>query len=218
VNFQPTTLLSAAFLLSVFPIIFGVASSYLKISIVLQVLKNALGLQQSPGILAEVVLALALTGFIMGPIFEEVLPKIKPLVGKGVGSVSSQEIKDIFAPWLAFLDRHTGRSERDFIIRMRANNSSEKNIIDSDIPEESILKWFEVIPAFLLSELKEALLMGVALLTPFVIIDLVVAQLLTGLGMMMVSPTLVALPLKLLLFAVTNGWILLSESLILSYQ
>lgn len=227
-NINPLILIGTSLLLAVIPLAVGVASSYLKISIVLNILKNALGLQQSPGVLAETFLALALSLMVMGPVLDEIGSKASPLLADQkamqLNKASIEQAGTVLAPWREFLDTHTGEREREFVLRMRQGAKTQQDTSkptppQNDVPPQAdTLTWYELLPAFLLTELREAFLMGVALLTPFLVIDLIVAQLLTGLGMMMVSPTLVSLPLKLLLFVATNGWVLLSEALLLSYR
>ena len=120
-------------------------------------------------------------------------------------------------PWLKFMADHTGSREIRSLTQLNAEPKSGDEIPQEILRTEVINHPRILIPAFMLTELKQAFAMGFVLLLPFLVIDLIVANVLAGLGMFMVSPSMISLPLKLLLFVVSDGWILLSRGLILSY-
>ena len=219
-NLNPLWLVAGSAALAVIPIFIGVASCYLKVSIVFSMLKNALGAQQVPGALVVMALSLSITGFVMAPVISETLRIIDQL---SLGSLdktptlsSLQKLAPCLKPWEEFLESHVGQKEKRVLLELaqaQPKDQSEKVVGTSS---ESGLRV--LIPAFMLTELKLAFSMGFVLLLPFLVIDLVVANILVGMGMMMVSPVMISLPLKLLLFVSADGWILLTKSLILSYQ
>jgi len=120
--------------------------------------------------------------------------------------------KPVLEPWEAFLMKHAGERELRVLQEISPPKSAQQSLEKRPMDLRSLLT------AFILTELKEGFAMGFVLLLPFLVIDLIVSNVLAGMGMFMVSPTLISLPLKLLLFVVSDGWLLLSRSLILSYQ
>ena len=210
-NTHPLWILGFTFALTLVPLLIGATTSYLKISIVLALLRNGLGLQQSPNALVVMVLALALSFLVMGPAIRETNKIAQTVSLAKLKSAPSTEVlarlMEVIKPWRTFLERHAGSNE----VRALRELSLEAQSAEAP-PTLDIL-----IPAFVLSELKEAFSMGFLLLLPFLVIDLVVANILAGLGMYMVSPAMISLPLKLLLFVSVDGWLLLSRALVLSY-
>jgi type III secretory pathway component EscR len=208
------TLLIAGFGLALAPLLLAATTCFAKISILIGILRSGFGVQGVPGKMAEFALSFALTGFIMSPVLKECTQALResdqPLYSGG-SEVNWEVAKVAIDPWLKFMDRQVGEKERAFIQSLGTTTVEES---DSSDLLESI---FQIIPAFVLSELKSGFEMGFAILLPFLVIDLVVANLLVGLGLSMVSPTLIAFPLKLLLFVTSEGWILVARGLVLSY-
>ena len=208
---HPAWLLVTTLLLAGVPLVLGLATSYLKMSIVLGMLRNALGAQQVPSTMVVMALSLALTAHVMAPMTNEIVRRTEELTLPKLIEAPSIEtlttLGSLAEPWREFLLRHTGERELHAVIEMRIDTRGEGS--------EPSLR--ELLTAFMLSELKRGFIMGFMLLVPFLVIDLVIANVLAGLGMMMVSPTLISLPLKLILFVIADGWLLLAKGLILSY-
>lgn len=205
---------------AVIPIGFALLTSYLKMSIVFGMVKNALGTQSSPSTLTVLALSGALTCFTMGPILEESMKAASSFDAKqflqapSVAGLSS--LSQSFQPWRAFLHRHAGTRE---IAALSSISDPQLQIKDgSQGGGAEHIGLRVLIPAFIITELKEGFAMGFVLLLPFLVIDLIVANILVGLGMTMVSPVMIALPIKLLLFIVSDGWLLLAKGLVFSYQ
>lgn len=175
---------------------------------VLAILRQAIGLQQSPPNMLMVTLALFLTYFVMEPVFLTAWTEgIEPAMNSGM-PLDEAFIKAI-APFRSFM---TGRIEPDTfaaLAALRPELGAETAIGDAPL---SVL-----VPSFLLSEISRAFQIGFLIFLPFLIIDLVVAAILMSMGMMMVPPAIVSLPFKLAFFVVADGWSLIAESLVRSY-
>jgi type III secretory pathway component EscR len=207
---NPYLLLGIALLVGAVPILFGVTTAYLKVSIVLGMLRSGLGGQQVPGQLVTSAVAVALTCVIMGPTIEATGGRLAAVDWRagardpiGVGSAA---LRSAAEPWREFLGRHAGAREVAVLSRRGAAAG------DGAEPGLTVLAG-----AFVLSELKEAFVMAFVLLVPFVVIDFIVANILVGMGMVMVSPAIIALPLKLIVFVAADGWLVLAEALVRSY-
>ncbi len=215
---HPLWLIAASLAFSTVPLVIGVCTAYLKVSVVLGMLKSGIGAQQVPGILLVMSLSLALTGYVMGPVIEETIfaaRSIKiPTFSKVPEFGSLDSLKPLVAPWRDFMSKHAGERELAALSALseKTSDRKEEELVSHGRDDLRVL-----LPAFMLTELKEAFSMGFVLLLPFLVVDLVVANVLAGMGMFMVSPAMISLPLKLLLFVVSDGWLLLSRSLIVSY-
>ena len=173
---------------------------------VLSILRQALGLQQSPPNMVIVSLALFLTWFVMDPVFTEVwLKGVQPLTE---GKIEIQQaVPLVLAPFRVFL---AGRTNPETYIALQALRPGEIGAaVDAPL---SLL-----IPSFMLSEISRAFEIGFLIYLPFLIIDLVTAAILMSMGMMMVPPAVVSLPFKLAFFVVADGWTLISSALVRSY-
>jgi flagellar biosynthetic protein FliP len=194
-------------LLTILPAIVLMMTSFLRILVVLSILRQALGLQGSPPTQVLVGLSLFLSLFVMAPTIEAVnVAAIEPYSSGALGADGA-----IAA---------AGEAMRDFMLRQtrEANLVMFSDIAGTgqfasgvDIPFSILL------PAFVTSELETAFQIGFMLFLPFLVIDLVVASVLMSLGMMMLSPTIISLPFKLLLFVLVDGWSLLMGSLAMSF-
>jgi type III secretion protein R len=208
--------------LALLPLILGTLTSYIKISVVLGMMRSGLGAQQVPGNLVIAALAIALSGFVMAPVFEESLRNAEkvsnsvalPQAGEIPNLAMLTKLQPLVEPWRAFLEKHAGAREKLALQKLAVNETPSKNQVATTEAPTPLRILF---PAFILSELKEAFAMGFVLLLPFLIIDLVVANILAGMGMYMVSPVMISLPLKLILFVTVDGWILLTRGLVHSY-
>ena len=194
--------------LTFLPAILLLMTAFTRIIIVLSLLRHALGTQSSPPNQVMVGLALFLTLFVMTPVADKIyddayLPFSKQQISQDEALNRAQ------APLKAFMIRQT--REPDIALFMKlANAPAAAN------PADVSLKV--LIPAFVTSELKTSFQIGFIVFVPFIIIDLVVSSVLMSMGMMMLSPTLISLPFKLMLFVLADGWTLLIASLIQSFS
>lgn len=219
---NPIWLIALAALAAMLPILVGLLTSYLKISIVFGMVRSALGTQQTPGNLVIMVLALALTSYTMMPVADETLEIASQTDISALQSPSPQTLKTltpVFEPWRRFLHHHSGARElRTLTALLAAQAGQEQQLPAGAGPQIQAIDLRVLLPAFLLTELKESFAMAFVLLLPFLVVDMVVANILIGMGMYMVSPLMISLPLKLVLFVVADGWLLIARGLINSYQ
>ena len=182
-------------------------TGFTRIIIVLSLLRQALGTQSTPPNQVMVGLALFLTFFVMSPVIDKIyVDAYKPL---SENKITMQEAMDKgAAPLKAFMMKQTREGDLALFVNMA---KMEK----IDTPEQVPL--LVLVPAFMTSELKTAFQIGFAIFIPFLIIDMVVASVLMAMGMMMVSPSIVSLPFKLMLFVLVDGWQLLIGSLVQSF-
>ena len=213
---RPLALVVALALVSLLPFVFMTLTSFVKISTVLQIVRGAIGAQGVPSGTVVMALSAALTLLAMAPLGARILERAAPLwEGKTKDS----------AALVTGLVEAAGDPMRSFL---RANASERERLRFLDVakkarPEEERAKvggddFVVLIPAFLTSELYSAFALGFAVFLPFLVIDLVVANVLLALGMQMLSPTQVSLPFKLLLFVAIDGWALLSQALVTGYR
>jgi len=212
-TFTPSSALLTVILLALAPFVAVMLTSFTKIVVVLALLRSALGVPQVPPNLVLNGLAMVLTIYVMYPVGLEVADTINE------ADVSIESSEDIFEvaslakePVRAFLLAHADELERGFfkstVERMTADR--EGHVVGAD-------DFVVLIPAFTISELTEAFQIGFLIYLPFIIIDLVISNILMALGMVMLSPTLISLPFKLLLFLAADGWVKLSHGLVTSY-
>ena len=193
-------------LLSFLPSILIMMTSFTRIVIVLAILRQAMGLQTSPSNQVIIGISLFLTLFIMTPVFDQVYTDaIEPYINDQIQAREAFEKAQV--PLKHFMVEQTRLSD----INAFADYAGEK----ADTPEG--LPMRVVIPAFMVSELKTAFQIGFMIFLPFLIIDLVVASILMAMGMMMLSPMIVSLPFKLMLFVLVDGWTLITGTLVQSY-
>ena len=215
-NEAPSTVGLIIFLTAIglLPFFVVTMTAFLKISVVMFIIRNALGLQQTPPTLVLYSIALILTVFVSLPLIEDVSNRLsaRPLDVSSLDKLqaSANVVKD---PVKAYLIRFAKPGERQFFLSSTARiwpESARANVKDDD--------FIIVLPAFVSSELTRAFEIGFLLFLPFLIIDIIVSNILMAMGMMMVSPTLISLPLKLFLFVAVDGWSRLMHGLILSYE
>ena len=205
-----TLLVMSAFSLA--PAILLMTTSYIRVSVVLSLLRQALGAGQIPSNQVVAALSIFLTILIMSPVWTEVY-------NESITPYSNGEITNLEAldkgqePIRSFLWRQIERSGNTEII-----NIFLRYIPEADAPEYyEDIPWRALAPAFVLSELKTAFLIGFQVFLPFLIIDLVVSCVLVSSGMMMLPPAIVSLPFKLALFVLVDGWTLVVKSLLESF-
>ena len=193
--------------LSIAPSLLVLCTSFTRIVIVLSLTRNALGLPTVPPQQVVVGLSLFLTLFVMGPTLTEMKEvALDPLLA---GELTTGQALDAAQdPLRVFLMKHTREGELELFLD--ASNTPTP-IARDEVPLNAL------VPAFVLSELKSGFIIGFVIFVPFLIIDLVVSAVLMGLGMMMLPPSFVSLPFKLLLFVMLDGWMLVVGTLLTSY-
>ena len=205
---QSLTVLMLVTVLAVAPSLLLLVTSFTKIFVVLSLTRNALGLQTVPPNQVLAGLSLFLSLFVMGPVLEKVNTLgIQPYL-HGT-KTNSQAWTDGIAPLRTFMLGQTRPQE--IALMLRAGNLPNPK-------DQAHLALTTIIPAFVLSELRSAMIIGFVIFIPFVIIDLVVSSTLMSLGMMMLPPVSISLPFKLLLFVLVDGWGLIITSLVQSYH
>ena len=192
---------------SLLPFVFCCMTSFLRFVVVFSMLKTPMGTQQVPPSIVIIGLSMILTFFTMGPTFERMYQ---------MGSVPYQKNQNIIEainegskPLKEFMMKQTRQSDLAFFVELSQKTPPET-------PDE-ITIW-QVAPAFIISELKTAFEIGFIIFVPFIVLDLVVANILLALGMFMLSPTIISLPFKLLIFIAVDGWALIVQGLVTSYN
>jgi len=203
-------------LMGLVPLIVVTTTSFLKISMVLLILRNASGLQQVPPTLAIYGIALAMSAFIMAPTVQDIANRamtIEPKMSEARGaSPVLMQAKEALEPLRGFMLKYSKPDQREtFLV-------SAKKLWPKDVAKEATSSDILVlIPAFVVSELQTGYEVGFIIYIPFVVIDLLIANLLMALGMQQVSPQTIATPLKLVLFVLVDGWGKLLNALAMSY-
>ncbi len=192
---------------SVAPAILLLMTSFTRYVVVLALARNGLGLQGIPPNQVLIGLALFMTFFTMGPVFSQVNERaLQPALAGEIGTEVALERG--FAPLRAFMLEHTDPEDlRTFLDASRTEAARPR-----DVPARAL------VPAFVISELRRAFTIGFLVFLPFLVIDLVVSSVLMSLGMVMVPPVVISLPLKLLLFVLVDGWGLIVGSLMSSMR
>ena len=248
-SYDPISLAVVLALLALVPLAAVMTTSFLKIAVVLTLVRNALGVQQVPPNIALYGLALILSAYVMGPVVMQMSTELRA-VGAGQtqqapaapaseavperggrlhldtstpATAATAEGDDRLTgileavargaePLRGFMLKNSRAEQRDFFVRTARTLWGEEQA--RNLKEDDLLV---LIPAFLLSELTAAFQIGFLLYLPFVIIDLIVSNILLAMGMMMVSPVTISMPLKLFLFVMVDGWTRLIQGLVLSY-
>jgi flagellar biosynthetic protein FliP len=194
-------------ILSLAPAILILMTSFTRLAVVFSFLRQAMGTHQMPPNQIMIGLALFLTFFIMTPVWQQVNEKaIKPYLDEEISQTEALEAA--MRPVRQFMFRQTREKDLALFVKMA---TLDKPNTPKDIPS-SVL-----IPAFVVSELKTAFIIGFVLYVPFLIIDMVVASVLLSMGMMMLPPIMISLPFKLILFVLMDGWYLIVGSLVKSF-
>ncbi len=193
--------------LSFLPAVMLLCTAFTRIIIVLSLLRSAIGTPSSPPNQVLVGLALFLTFFVMGPVLDKIYTDA--YLPFSDNKISLQQAYDRgSAPLKAFMLKQT--RETDLALFVRISNSEPLQSAE-DVPMKIL------VPAYVISELKTAFQIGFVVFIPFLIIDMVVASVLMSMGMMMVSPSVISLPFKIMLFVLADGWNLLIGSLVQSF-
>ena len=204
----PLQVVALLTVLSLAPAILITVTAFVRIVIVFSFLRQAVGTQTMPPNQVVVSLALFLTVFVMRPVLAEiheqaVVPYQQDEIGDG------EALQRAYDPLRRFMLRQT--REKDLALFVGASGSPQPNTPD-DVPPQALL------PAYLISELKTAFQMGFLIYIPFLILDMVVASILTSMGMITLPPAIISLPFKLMLFVLVDGWNVLVGSLVESFH
>jgi flagellar biosynthetic protein FliP len=205
---QVVSIIALITVLGVAPAILLMCTAFTKIVVVLSLVRSAIGTQSVPPNQVLVGLALFLSLFVMGPTFDAMQSQgVKPYLDGS--KTSAQAFNDGVKPLRSFMLAHT-RPEEIALMTKAANAPQPKTRDDVDLRT--------LIPAFVLSELRAAFIIGFVVFVPFLVVDIVVSAVLMSLGMVMLPPSLISLPFKLLLFVLVDGWALVVTTLLGSYR
>jgi flagellar biosynthetic protein FliP len=204
VTIQVLALMTA---LTLLPAALMMMTSFTRIIIVLAILRQALGTAQTPTSQTLIGLALFLTFFIMAPVFDKAYQSaVKPYMDDQISVV--QAVQKASAPFRAFMMAQTRESDLSMFMHLSGHDKVDST---DGVP------FMSLVPAFVTSELKTAFQIGFLIFIPFLIIDLVVASTLMSMGMMMLSPLIISLPFKIMLFVLVDGWSLIVGTLASSF-
>ncbi len=194
-------------LFSLLPFVFCCMTSFLRFVVVFAMLKTAMGTQQVPPAIVIIGLSIILTFYTMGSTFQKMYD---------MGSVPYQKNHDMIAaiqegskPLKEFMLKQTRETDLTFFVELAHKTKPQS-------PDE--ISIWEVAPAYIISELKTSFEISFIIFVPFIILDLVVANILLALGMFMLSPTIISMPFKLLIFIAVDGWALIVQGLVSSYN
>ena len=211
-NQDPLTLALLLGALALLPVAITMTTSYLKISVVLMLARNAIGVQQAPPAMALNGIALAITLFVMTPTFNACVTAYHNNASNDQ-PLQIQSLTRALDPLREFMIQNGRADQRRVLLQTTQqtwSGGSAATVTERD--------WAIVVPSFVMSELQSAFEIGFLIYIPFIVIDLLVSNILLALGMQMVSPIMLSLPLKILLFVATNGWTQLLQGLMLSYR
>ncbi len=228
--------------MALLPFLLMMITSFVKIAVVLSIVRSALGTQQNPPTQVITGLAVILTVYVMAPvgmeIYSNLAPALKkwressPLPSRGKKKIFDSNFVDLVQkivqgtsePMRRFLKQHSHLKEQNmfYTIALQLQDSLNARLKREGKPPTARRKispddFLILIPSFVISELKEAFQIGFLIFLPFLVVDMVVANILLALGMHMLSPTVISLPFKLLLFVLVDGWYLIAKGLVLGY-
>jgi type III secretion protein R len=220
---RPLYLLAALTAMALVPFVLMMVTSFVKIAVVLSIVRQAIGTQQIPPTQVITGLAIIMTVYIMMPVgldmnsavtdkmlelnIKEIrLDDIDPDKVLAVSKAAQEPMRD-------FLIKHSHLKDRDMFYKLAWRMRKPRDRADLTDRDFAV-----VVPSFVISELKESFQIGFILFVPFLVVDMVVANILMALGMQMLSPTTISLPFKVLLFVLVDGWYLISRGLVMGYQ
>lgn len=219
---QPLVLMLALAALALAPFVVMMATSFVKLAVVFALIRNALGTQQIPPNTVVTGLALIMTVYIMMPIGHQAYTAAaevihtdtnQPIMSQATVKLLGEGVTAAKEPIRGFLIKHTHKKDRALFFqmakKMETDEKARANIADNDM--------LNLVPAFAISELAESFQIGFVIFLPFLIIDLVIANILLSLGMFQISPITISLPFKLLLFVLVDGWHMIAKGLIVGY-
>lgn len=216
---RPVVMMLALAAMSLVPLVLLMVTSFVKIAVVLSIVRTALGTQQIPPTQVITGLAIILTVYIMSPVGlrmyraagDSLDAKGELFTEKSVPALleAASRAKEPLRDWL---EKHATVKDRTlfYALAKRMREGPDKDSLTER-------DWLVIVPSFVISELKQAFQIGFILFVPFIVIDMVVANILLALGMHMLSPTTISLPFKLLLFVLVDGWYLLAKGLVIGY-
>ena len=219
---KPIALVVALAIVSLLPFLFMGVTAFVKISTVLQITKSAIGAQSIPSNTVVMALATALTLIAMAPVGQRIFDRVTPLLdakdtkdGRAHDTpyLVEKGLDAVREPMREFLEKNSAERERARFLAVARDARPEAERAKVGASDLSVL-----VPAFVVTELTEAFAIGFLVYLPFLVIDLVVANVLLALGMQMLNPTQVSLPFKLLLFVAIDGWGLLAQALVAGYR
>lgn len=195
-------------MLTFLPAMVMMMTSFTRIIIVFAILRQAMGLQSTPSNQVLVGLAMFLSFFIMSPVLDRVNEvAVQPYINEELAPL--QAVKAAEGPFRAFMMAQTRESDLNLFLKLA-------DVPDLNSAEE--VPFLVLVPAFVTSELKTAFQIGFMLFIPFLVIDLVVASVLMAMGMMMLSPVIISLPFKIMLFVLVDGWAMIVGTLATSFK
>lgn len=213
---RPIAMIVSLAAVSLVPFAFLTMTSFVKISTVLHIAKGALGAQSVPSNTVIMALAAALTVLAMTQVGMRIADRAGPALAKPASADTVEVVRELVdavkEPLRDFLHANASATERARFLDL-ARNTRPPELRDDVEPTDLVV----LIPSFMVTELTEAFALGFAIYLPFLVIDLVIANILLALGMQMLSPTQVSLPFKLLLFVGIDGWGLLARTLVMDY-
>lgn len=205
---EPLKIIALLTVLALLPSIVIAMTSFTRTIIVLSMLRHAFGMQDTPPNMVLLSMALFLTLFTMSPVLQQInTASYQPLVENKINLETA--VTAGVKPLREFMVRQT--REKDLELMLEIAKAPEPESIDD-------VRTIHIVPAFLLSELKTAFQIGFVIFLPFLLLDLVVASILMSMGMLMVPPTIISLPLKILMFVLIDGWSLVVRSLLGSFH
>jgi type III secretion protein R len=214
---RPLSLVVALALVGLLPFLLMTLTSFVKISTVLHIARSAIGVPEVPSSTVVIALAAALTFLAMAPVANRIADRVTPLLEPRAGQPTAEWFHDavvaVREPLRGFLSANASprQKARFFELSRKAHAGADQTPVEKD-------DLGVVVPAFLVSELVSAFTLGFAIYLPFLVVDLVVANVLAALGMQTLNPVQVSLPFKLLLFVAADGWGLLAQALVLGYR
>lgn len=196
-------ILAVMTLLTLLPSIVIMLTAFTRIIVVFAILRQAIGLQQTPSNQILVGIAVFLTIFIMAPVFTEVNEQaLQPYLAET--ATPDVALGAAIEPFRSFMLEQTREADLEIFMRLAQHEA---------VNDPSEVNFFVLVPAFMTSELKTAFQIGFMLFIPFLIIDMVVASVLMSMGMMMLSPLIISLPFKIMLFVLVDGWVMIMGTL-----
>ena len=195
--------------MSIVPFLAVMLTSFAKMSVVLSLARAAVGTQQAPPTVVLTGLAAVLSLVVMAPVGEAMLARLRALERSARATELTTLAREVSVPLTAFLARHASPELRSEFVEL------SRELGSPDVADDALTV---LAPAFVLGELKQAFQIGFLVFLPFLVVDMVVANILLALGMQTLSPSQVSLPFKLLLFVAVDGWGLLARNLLLGYR
>lgn len=203
-------ILGTAVFLALVPFVFVLMTSFTRVSIILTFLRQALS-TSVPSTQIIIGLSLILTGYIMHPVLQEIYEEAYLPFMESQEKKPQMFIEKAWDPLRTFMLYHTREKDLQLFVEMGKVDLGE-NAEPADLP------WYCVVPAFVLSELRTAFMLGFILFLPFLVIDMVVTSLLMSMGMVLLPPVMISFPFKILLFIVVDGWRLVIQQVVHGYQ